>query len=77
MDFKNLQIAVANLSWNMNFYRFCREILKKENWTNEQLENDNFCLEKWKNWQKLNSALHFFDDETLEQIVAVYETNQD
>ena len=73
MDFKQLQVAVANLSWNMNFYDFCQEILRKKNWTNEQLENDNYCLEKWKQWQKLNSTLHFFDDETLERIVSLYE----
>ena len=76
MDFKQLQKAVANLSWNMSFYEFCREILRKENWTNEQLENDNYCLEKWKKWQELNSALHSFDDESLKRIITVYEQRE-
>lgn len=76
MQIKQLQKAVANLNWNMSFYEFCREILRKENWTKEQLENDAYCLEKWKDWQKFNSALHCFDNETLNRIVTVYEQRQ-
>jgi hypothetical protein len=76
MDFKDLQKAVANLNWNMNFHTFCREILEKDNLTNEQLEKDAYCLEKWQKWQGFNKALHLFDDETLERIVAVYERNK-
>ncbi len=76
MNVKDLQKAVANLNWNINFYTFCREILQKDNLTNEQLENDAFCLEKWQEWQKFNKALHLFDDDTLERIITVYETTK-
>ena len=76
MDLKNLQKAVANLSWNMNFHTFCREILDKNNLTDEQLEKDAYCLEKWQKWQGFNQALRSFDDDILERIIAVYERNQ-
>ena len=72
MDFKQLQKAVANLNWNINFQTFCRSILQK-NATNEQLENDSYCLEKWQQWQEFNRALHLFDDDTLERIISLYE----
>ncbi|WP_319422167.1 hypothetical protein [Pleurocapsa sp. FMAR1] len=73
MNVITLQKAVANLNWHINFYEFCREILQKHNWTDRRLEKDAYCLEKWRDWQKLNKALHLFDDETLERIVTVYE----
>ena len=92
MDFKQLQKAVANLNWNLSFHEFCREILLRDGLTgnetenlteeelvslaNQRLENDPYCLEKWQDWQKLNDALHFFDDETLERIITVYEQRQ-
>ena len=76
----------------MNFHEFCREILLKngltgnepENLTeeelvslaNQRLENEPYCLEKWQDWQKLNSALYSFDNETLERIIIVYEQIQ-
>lgn len=76
MQIEQLQKAVANLNWNLSFYDFCRDILEKNNQTNEQLENNTYCLEKWEDWQKFNSALHYFDSETIERIVNVYEQRQ-
>lgn len=71
MEFKAIQQAVANLNWNLNFYTFCREILQVD-FSNESLERDAYCLEKWEKWQKFNSALHFFDDETIKRILDTY-----
>ena len=59
----------------MDFHNFCRSILQKQG-TNEQLENDAYCLEKWQKWQEFNRALYFFDNDTLERIVALYESNE-
>ena len=76
MNLEQLQKAVSNLNWNLDFYNFCREVLQKDHQTNEQLENDAYCLEKWEYWQKLNGELHCFDNETFNRIVTVYEQRQ-
>ena len=76
MDFKTLQKAVANLSWELNFYDFCRSILEKD-FSSQELELDPYCQEKWKDWQKLNSALHAFDNKRLERNLEVYQRRAD
>ncbi len=76
IDFGTLQVAVTYLYWNLDFYEFCQQILQKDDWTEERIENDYYCLEKWDKWRDLNRALHLFDCETLKCIIAVHERRQ-
>ena len=76
IDFGTLQLAATSLHWNLDFYEFCQQILQKDDWTEVQIENDYYCIEKWEKWQQLNRALHLFDRETLKRIIAVYERRQ-
>ena len=76
IDFGTLQLAVTYLYWNLDFYEFCQQILQKDDWTEERIENDYYCTEKWEKWRDLNRALHLFDRETLKHIVTVYERRQ-
>ncbi len=76
IDFGTLQLAVTSLHWNLDFYEFCHQILQKDDWTEERIENDYYCIEKWEKWQQLNRALHLFDRETLKRIITVYERRQ-
>ena len=76
IDFAAFQLAVTHLHWNLDFYEFCQQILQKDEWTEERIENDYYCVEKWKKWQELNRALHLFDRETIERIVSLYQQKQ-
>ncbi len=68
---KEFKQAVSNLNWELNFLTFCSLILEVEK-ESELLQQDQYCLKKWQQWQQLSSSLSAFDGETIERILRVY-----
>ena len=58
---KQLQEAIGNAVWNLNYFDFCRRLGKApDSWTED----------KWAAFKALASSLHEFDPGTLAKIIA-------
>jgi hypothetical protein len=60
MTFQEAIKAIHQAAWDLNYNDWCKRAGFAEN---------DYSIEKWQQWHKLNEALAAFDLNTLERIV--------